>query len=72
MEQLTIQAFINEQWLDIAIISFPESDQHNYKVTAVDYLQSYAIDHFEKDDLHASPSTTLSLFSLMTTESQVG
>ena len=53
MEQLTIQAFINRQWLDIAVISFPESDQHNYKVTAVDYLQDFAIDHFESDDLHA-------------------
>ncbi|MFL7025236.1 type II toxin-antitoxin system HipA family toxin [Enterovibrio norvegicus] len=53
MEQLTIQAFINGQWLDIAVISFPESDQHNYKVTAVDYLQDFAIDHFESDDLHA-------------------
>ena len=53
MEELTIQAFLNEKWLDIAIISFPESDLKNYRITELNYISEYALEHFDKDDIHA-------------------
>ncbi len=53
MEELTLQAFIKGKWLDIAIISFPKSNQHNFRVTELNYLSDYSLEHNEKDDLHA-------------------
>ncbi|WED27293.1 HipA domain-containing protein [Vibrio sp. DW001] len=53
MEELTIQAFTKEEWLDVAIISFPKSDKKNLSVTELHYLDDYALDHHNKDDLHA-------------------
>lgn len=53
MEELNIQAFIKGEWLDIAVISFPKSEQNNFRVTELNYLGDYALEHHEKDDLHA-------------------
>ncbi|MEI7189515.1 hypothetical protein [Dickeya dianthicola] len=33
MERLTVQAFIDNAWQDIAEIGFPESEQDNYLPT---------------------------------------
>lgn len=64
MEQLTIQAYINGQWSDIAQLSFPESEQGNYRLTSLDYEQTYALAELDKDDLHAvSLNHPVSLFS---------
>lgn len=63
MEQLTIQAYINGQWSDIAQLSFPESEQGNYRLTSLDYEQAYALAELDKDDLHAvSLNHPVSLF----------
>lgn len=63
MEQLTIQAYINGQWSDIAQLSFPESEQGNYRLTSLDYEQTYALAELDKDDLHAvSLNHPVSLF----------
>ncbi|WNJ97345.1 hypothetical protein RND59_19270 [Vibrio ruber] len=53
MEELTIQAFIRGEWIDIGIISFPKSSQHNFRVTELNYLSDYALEHHDKDDFHA-------------------
>lgn len=53
METLTVQAFIKGEWVDIATLSFPQSNQNNFAVTELNYLRDYAIDHLEKDDFHA-------------------
>ena len=63
MEQLTIQAYINGQWSDIAQLSFPQSEQGNYRLTSLDYEQAYALAELDKDDLHAvSLNLPVSLF----------
>lgn len=63
MEQLTIQAFINSEWRDIAQLSFPESEQGNYRLTSLDYEQDYAVAQLGKDDIHAvSINHPVSLF----------
>lgn len=63
MDQLTIQAYINGQWSDIAQLSFPESEQGNYRLTSLDYEQAYALAELDKDDLHAvSLNHPVSLF----------
>lgn len=63
MDNLTIQAFINDEWSDIALISFPKSNQGNYKVTELEYLSDYALEHLAKDDFHAvSLNHPVSLF----------
>jgi serine/threonine-protein kinase HipA len=53
MEKLTIQAYIQDQWSDIAQVTFPKSNEGNFGVTEVNYLSNYAIDNFQKDDNHA-------------------
>lgn len=53
MEELTVQAFIRGEWIDIGIISFPKSSQHNFRVTELNYLSDYALEHYDKDDFHA-------------------
>ncbi|MEL4273929.1 type II toxin-antitoxin system HipA family toxin [Shewanella xiamenensis] len=63
MEQLTIQAYIDGQWSDIAQLSFPQSEQGNYRLTSLDYEQAYALAELDKDDLHAvSLNHPVSLF----------
>lgn len=63
MEQLTIQAYIDGQWSDIAQLSFPKSEQGNYRLTSLDYEQAYALAELDKDDLHAvSLNHPVSLF----------
>lgn len=53
METITIQAFIDNEWIDIAEISFPPEGGNTYQVTKLDYDFSYAAMHYEKDDQHA-------------------
>lgn len=63
MEQLTIQAYIDGQWSDIAQLSFPKSEQGNYRLTSLDYEQAYVLAELDKDDLHAvSLNLPVSLF----------
>lgn len=53
METLTVQAYLEETWVDIALITFPESDRDNWKTTKVDYLTEYALEFLDRDDSHA-------------------
>ncbi|MCI4236731.1 type II toxin-antitoxin system HipA family toxin [Dickeya dianthicola] len=53
MERLTVQAFIDNAWQDIAELGFPESDQDNYLLTRLDYASDYGIDYMDCDDHHA-------------------
>ena len=53
MEELTLQAFIKDKWIDIAMISFPKSNQNNFRVTELNYLSDYALENHDKDDFHA-------------------
>ncbi len=63
MEQLTLQAFLNNQWCDIALITFPESEHGRYQLTELDYQSDYAIDHLNRDDNYAvSLNHPVSLF----------
>lgn len=63
MEQLTVQAFLNNQWCDVALITFPESEQSMYQLTELDYQSDYAIDHLNRDDNYAvSLNHPVSLF----------
>lgn len=63
MEHLTIQAFIDGLWRDIAQLSFPESEKANYRLTSLDYEQDYALAELDKDDMHAvSLNYPVSLF----------
>lgn len=63
MEELTLQAFLSNQWTDIARITFPESEQNDYRITEVDYQSEYAIDNLDLDDNHAvSLNHPVSLF----------
>lgn len=53
MDNLTIQAFIKNAWCDIARLTFPKSDEGNFRVTELEYLEDYALDNLAKDDIHA-------------------
>ncbi len=67
MEELTVQAFIKGEWIDIGIISFPKSSQHNFRVTELNYLSDYALEHHDiKMTFTLFHSTTLSHSFLMT------
>ncbi|WP_368541844.1 type II toxin-antitoxin system HipA family toxin [Enterobacter soli] len=63
METLTVQAYLDEQWTDVAIVTFPESDAGNWQTTRVEYLTEYAIAFLDRDDNHAvSVNYPVSLF----------
>lgn len=68
METLTVQAFLNAEWQDIALIKFPGSEQGDWFTTQIDYLTDYAIDFLERDDYHACRSTIPFRFILRITE----
>lgn len=63
METLTIQAHLKDEWTDIALLTFPESDNDNWLITRVEYLLDYALEFLERDDTHAvSMNNPVSLF----------
>ncbi|MEQ4924407.1 hypothetical protein [Proteus hauseri] len=61
MEKITLQAFINQEWRDIAIIHFPDHDRAlyaskydiTYPITELVYEADYAIDYLFRDDHYA-------------------
>ncbi|MEQ5237669.1 type II toxin-antitoxin system HipA family toxin [Proteus terrae] len=61
MEKITLQAFLNQEWVDIAIINFPKYDRMlyankydiTYPITELEYETSYSIEHLYQDDQHA-------------------
>ena len=63
MESLTIQAWLNETWRDIALINYPGADKGDWNTTQVNYLTDYALDFLDRDDNHAvSLNHPVSLF----------
>ncbi|MCU5772900.1 HipA domain-containing protein [Erwiniaceae bacterium BAC15a-03b] len=63
MESLTLQAFLSNQWVDIAYITFPDSDINSYLVSELEYQSDYAIENLDRDDNHAvSLNHPVSLF----------
>ncbi|WP_194206821.1 type II toxin-antitoxin system HipA family toxin [Superficieibacter sp. 1612_C1] len=63
MESLTLQAFYSQQWHDIAQITFPDGENHDFRRTEINYLSDYAVDFLDWDDLHAvSLNHPVSLF----------
>ncbi len=63
METLTVQAYLNETWTDIALIKYPGSEKNDWNITQLDYLTEYAINFLDYDDfsrsLSQSPCITL-------------
>ncbi|MEO3991087.1 hypothetical protein [Pseudocitrobacter cyperus] len=41
MENLTIQAFLQREWVDIAQIALPRSDENNWRITEVEITPHY-------------------------------
>lgn len=63
MESLTVQAFLANQWVDIALITFPQSERDNWRLTELEYFSEYAIEYLDADDHHAvSINHPVSLF----------
>lgn len=54
MDSLTLQAFLDNQWVDMASILFPDSEQNAYRVTEIHYQSDYAIENLNRDDSHAA------------------
>lgn len=54
METLTLQAFLNNRWQDIAEIAFPRSAEADYRLTEINYLAEYALEYLDCDDFHAA------------------
>lgn len=53
MNSLTIQAYLQSQWQDIAELTFTERAGQNEPDVQVQYKTDYAIEHLEQDDHHA-------------------
>jgi serine/threonine-protein kinase HipA len=64
MEQLTIQAFLEEDWVDMALLTFPESDADNWHITELEYLSDYAIEFLDRDDAFAVSANNRSLLAI--------
>lgn len=71
METLTVQAYLNETWTDIALIKYPGSEKNDWNITQLDYLTEYAINFLDYDDFHAV-SVTLYHSFLMTMANRAG
>lgn len=54
MERLTLQAFLDNQWVDIGCILFPDSESNEYRVTELEYQPDYAVSYLDRDDNHAT------------------
>lgn len=64
MDSLTLQAFLENQWTDVANIVFPDSEKQLYQTTEIIYTYDYAINYLGRDDKHAvSINYPVSLFS---------
>jgi len=53
MNSLTIQAYLQSQWQDIAVLTFTARNGQNELDVQVQYKTDYAIEHLEQDDHHA-------------------
>ena len=63
METLTLQTWLNQEWRDIALLTFPESSADNWQVTELEYLSDYVVEYLGRDDAHAvSLNHPVSLF----------
>lgn len=63
MEFLTLQVFLQSEWVDIAHITFPGSDLNAFHITELNYQSDYAIEYLDRDDNHAvSLNHPVSLF----------
>ncbi|MGU3523500.1 type II toxin-antitoxin system HipA family toxin [Enterobacteriaceae bacterium C23F] len=63
MEQLTVQAYLEERWQDIATLTFPAAGSGDWQRTEIHYLTDYAIEFLDSDECHAvSLNHPVSLF----------
>ncbi len=53
LNELTVQAFIDNSWKDIATITFPNNADYTFDATEVDYELDYIIANLSADDHHA-------------------
>ncbi|WP_351008458.1 HipA domain-containing protein [Shewanella sp. S1-58-MNA-CIBAN-0166] len=53
LNELTVQAFIDNSWKDIAKITFPNNADYTFDATEVDYELDYIIANLSADDHHA-------------------
>lgn len=53
MERLTVQAFLDNGWRDIAQILFPDGERQVYTITGLEYDSGYAVEYLFRDDHHA-------------------
>ncbi|QEZ93422.1 type II toxin-antitoxin system HipA family toxin [Proteus sp. CD3] len=61
MEKVTLQAFLDQEWRDIAIINFPDHDRAlyaskydiTYPITELEYETNYSVDYLYQDDNHS-------------------
>ena len=54
MENLTLQCFLNNHWVDIADITFSGTGDNALRITELNYHSDYAIENLGRDDNHAA------------------
>ena len=54
MEQLTVQAYLDEQWRDMATLTFPAAEAGDWRLTEIHYLTDYAVEFLDSDECHAA------------------
>lgn len=55
MENLTLQCFLNNHWVDIAAITFSGTGDNALRITELNYHSDYAIENLGRpDDNHAA------------------
>ncbi|SES78041.1 hypothetical protein [Thorsellia anophelis] len=63
MENLTIQAYQDHTWRDVALLKFSNAEQHNFEQVFIGYLREYALTNLDRDDEFAvSINYPVSLF----------
>ncbi len=63
MASITLQAFLNNQWIDIANVNFSDSEEQHLGITELHYTHDFSINYLDRDDNHAvSINHPVSLF----------
>ncbi|WP_299018772.1 HipA domain-containing protein [uncultured Photobacterium sp.] len=54
MEEVVVQAFLHNEWIDIATITLPNSSEGDFTTTTIEYTTEHALTFFEADNNHAA------------------
>lgn len=72
LNELTVEAFIDNSWKNIAKITFPKNADYTFDTTEIHYESDYVIQNLFVDNHHAVSINHPVMFYLMREDNKVG